>query len=602
VSLDDYKNAIADEIVKRFDNDYAPYHDAFVPDWERYYYDYIGKWQTGKEPKEDWRTKEYFKFTKVKVLAAASQMISAANANSERVGTKPRDGNVEAARLMKDTINEQFERCQFQEILATAIMDVLMYGTCYIQAPAVSDVIRRRWKRSINPMGLLNGSGTFDWKAEEQVCRYPWAYNRSVYEMYPHPYASTPQDGEGFIHSTLLSKYDLSELMKKSRFDQAVIAELLRAGEEGTTAQDGVDNRKAARGYTGGVRKGYQLIFYTGKIDGQTLYDGGMQEFKDIAGYQEVWCWVIKHSLGNFLIKSERSPLSVNPRPWHSSVFERVPYEATGVGVCENMSSPAAMLQGGTRMFFDAKKLAMPMLAVNQQMLSNPSTKLVISPFKVWAFKGGDIRNAITSIQFTDVSANILQMIEFAERIADEITGIPKWQSGSANTKDYNKTAAGMSMIMSAQGQLMRTAVEGLDAMVRNIAVAFYDWNMEHNPEIRIKGDMDITTNGMAQTMQKEVMATKLLQLLSFVVNPANLQNPFALKMLRMIGDNMGIKDVDSVLPSPEQLMAPPPIPPGISVPPGAPGPPPMAGPPMGPGGPPPMRPPQPMPMVGGPR
>lgn len=557
---DEIKSAIADEVVKIADGKFSDFHDAMVPTWMNYYNDYIGKHVTGKEPKEAWRARSYFKFTKVKILSAASQIISAANANSERVSTKARDGNEAAAARMKDKINRQFEACRMNEKIAIAAMDGLLYGTFYLQAPAAITRMEKRWVQRSVMQRVMAGLRQLSvvvprWDADFMAQRSPVVYNRNIFEMYPDPFATGPDDGEGIIHRPFISKHFLADLRNKKGFDQEAIDLLIKAGpsESSSNGRDGVEEKLSTRGYSSSNRSGYDLIFFTGKFPADSLRDNGIPGFEDTYGYIEMWAWVVKHSLGNFLLKCIPSPLSGKGRPFHSSVFERVPYESQGVGVAENMKDIAELLNGGIRMFIDAKKLSMPQLAVNEQMLNLSGGKVTISPLKVWRFKSGDPRNAIVPIQFPDVSDGLITMIEMGERFADEITGIPKWTTG-VDSKMLNKTASGMGMIMQAQGQLMRSFVENIDGVVREIGEQFYDWNMDADGDENAKADMDIIVNGLSQVMAKDVLTSKMLQLLSYVVNPAVLQNPYAVKWLRMVGDNMGVKDVDSALPKPEEL------------------------------------------------
>jgi hypothetical protein len=77
---------------------------------------------------------------------------------------------------------------------------------------------------------------------------------------------------------------------------------------------------------------------------------------------------------------------------------------------------------------------------------------------------------------------------------------------------------------------------------------------MLYHPNHAIKGNMRISANGLSVLMQKDTMNQKLMQFISYIINPVIVQNPNAIKLLRMIGDNMGMKNVDDVLPTEDQM------------------------------------------------
>jgi len=559
----EFKNAIADCVVEKMGKDYQDFHDLHTTQRLDYYYDYIGKYKTGKEPTEGWRTKSYFKFTKVKILSAASQIISAANANTDRVSAKADDGNHEAALKMQDKINGQFEAAKLNEKISTAAMDMLMYGTFWLQAPSVTTIPQKKWVKKLNPMQSIIAAVTGKqaparYVAEFNEARVPTIYNRNIFEMYPYPYAMGCDDGEGIYHRPMLDQYALADLRNREGFDKEVIDFLLKAGPSAfSTYQDGVKEKMTARGFTGGDRIGYDLHFYTGKLDAKYLREANIPGYEDTYGYQEIWAWVVRHGTGNYLLKWAMAPLTGRVRPFHSGVFERVPYEAEGVGVAENMKDLSAILNGSIRLFMDAKKLALPMIAIDKTKAAFPGQIFKFEPLRVWQFKGNP-KEAIFPFAFPEAGVaadGLMTMIELAERYADEVTQIPKWTTG-IDSKMVNKTAHGISMLMSAQNQLMQTAVGNIDQVIRQIAETFYDYNMEHDPDPAIKGNMSIAINGLQAVMAKELMTKNLLQMISLVINPQVTQSPHALRMLRMVGDYMGIKDVDSNLPKPEVLEA----------------------------------------------
>jgi len=555
----DVSQVVADNLVERWEEEYVPFRNSVTETWMEIYYNYIGVYKDGVLPKdEEWRTKIFMKATKIKVLAAWSQMIQNLMNTTQLVNCEALDGNHAAAAGMQGEINSQLEIANIKEKLKICGLDDILYGNCYLQAPVKESENTVTWtadKMSQVLSTVLRKPDLVKWKAEVTPRDVLQIYNRNVFEMYPHPYTQGgPQSGEGVYHAAIISKHDLRDLRDKQGFDKTKIDKLLSAGED--SIEDDAQQRKhTARGYTDSTqqRKGYQLLFFSGQHDSEPLRSLGVNGFDKLYGYHEAMSWVIAHSSGNVLIKTAKSPLITIKRPFFSSQYERVPYESFGVGIGENMMDPQELINGALRLFIDAKKLALPQLGINKSRLA-PGQKLRFGLAKVWQVTTGNPKDFIYPFSLTDVSDGLLNLIEIADKIADEMSGFPKWTT-RGNQEHYTKTASGLGMLMNAQSQLLRGAIENFDDdLLEPIGKAFYEYNMLYHPNSNIKGNMRISANGLSALMEKDKMNTNLMQMLSYIINPVVVQNPNAVKLLRMVGGNMGIRNVDSILPSDDQL------------------------------------------------
>jgi hypothetical protein len=550
--------AVADDIVKKADGDYKQFRQEATRKWVDIYYNFIGQYRSSVIPKgEEWRTRIFVKATKVKVLASLAQFLRAKRTNDQMIETEALDGNEDAARRMKDKITKQLEECKFPEKLDTAGLDKILYGNCWVQAPVLSERDTGQWQPDsmFARLSAMLGRQVGAWKFSKGSETMPAALNRNVFEMYPYQYSEGPQGGEGVIHRPVLTVYDLMDLADRPGFDKQVIAELVRSGPDSISIDDGSLDKDAARGMTAGLREGYDLCFFTGKFDVQPLRESGMERWKDVYGYREIWAWVVKHSKGNKVLKLVASPTPRVKRPFYTSVYERVPYETLGVGIGENIMDSQELINGAVRLFVDAKKLALPQLAINKSKFT-PGQKLAFGLAKIWQFSGGDPKESIFPFSLTDVSDGLLTLVEFAERIADDITQQPKWTTGE-EAKFYNKTARGLGMLMNAQSQVSELSIENFDDdIIQPVGEAFYDYNMQFDPDQRIKANMRIKANGMSAVMQKDQLNQAIITILTFILNPAVMGSPYALRLLRMIAENAKIPNIDKIMPNPDEVQA----------------------------------------------
>lgn len=561
------KDELASLIVAKADK-YKEHKSALTERAIDIYYDYIGKVrkedfdiQKRVQKGKDWRTNIYPKFLKTKALAAWSQSIQSIMSNPNMIEVTAKDEtdseSVNNAPNMRDEMNSQFVGIDFSEKLKVGFLEKILYGSMFMEAPALQTVKIK--KAIIDAMGtmrnILTGTMAKAYKVTTEDNEFPTVLNRNWFEMYPAPYAADLQTGEGVVHRAFISEYELNDLMSIAGFNKKAIKTVLAEGKTTSPDDDRLQQKTQARNASNTTREGFDLITYHGKILLKDLVQFDKSYSKDASqktGYIEVKAWVVATGSGGHIIKLSKNLDVAGTRPFYSSVYERVPYELLGVGIGENIHDMAKLIRGAFNLFVDAKKLALPMIGVNSQK-KIPGMTFQFSPFKVWEFNG-DPKESVFPFNFPDISDGLIPLIELAERYADEITGIPKWTTGQ-DSKMLNKTATGISMLMNASSQLMRGAIVNLDDyIVEPIATEFYYWNLEHNKRKDIKGIYNISASGLSTLMQKETLNQQLMGLLSFVVNPAVLQNPYALKLLRIVGDNMGIKNVDSVLPKPEDL------------------------------------------------
>jgi hypothetical protein len=562
MDIEAVKDEIAKKIVDRA-KEYADAHQQFKQRATEIYYAFIGKFLSNEGPSEGegWKSKLYPKMMKPKILAAWSQYVQAATANKGMWEVEPRgintDRSSKAAKMMKQTMQEQADAGLMHEKLKSGALDKFLYGTLFWQAPVVEAQVQREWAVDMSSMknAFAYMGGKPVWKAKSVTQDMPSCLHRNYFEMYPWPYAGDPQRGEGVIHRPFLSSYELSSLRDEPGFDSAVIDELLSSGPESPPTTDRTDERMTTRGWMMSKnRKGFDLIFCSGRFGASDLK--GVPGFEDEKGrYAEILIWVVNHGkLGPKIIKLVANPIVGKYRPFMMSHYEQMPHEALGVGIGENSIDIAKGIGGSIRLFLDGKKMSLPQIGVNTRYFGGGTIEF--SPMKIWPFDGQKPSDVLFPMTLPDNTAGLIPLIEMLERFHDEITGIPKWTTG-VDSKMLNKTATGISMIMNASSQLIRGAIENMDDyIIGPTGERFYDWNMENNPDPDIKGAFIISASGISSLMQKETLNQQLMGLVSLVGNPAARQDPYMMRLIRMIGDGMGIKDVDAIMPDPDKMHA----------------------------------------------
>jgi len=177
------------------------------------------------------------------------------------------------------------------------------------------------------------------------------------------------------------------------------------------------------------------------------------------------------------------------------------------------MRDSQKMVNSSARLIIDNKALSgSGMIAVNRERIDTKLTKdLRIYPRKVWYLKGNYApKDAIDEILFKDITRGLVELMEMFERFSDEETGIPKYSSGQQDSF-LNKTAAGMSMLMTQANINLKAVVKNIDDYwIEPIVEDMADWFMQTTQGAR--GLFRVRATGAASLMAKEVMQERVAQ------------------------------------------------------------------------------------------
>ena len=144
-------------------------------------------------------------------------------------------------------------------------------------------------------------------------------------------------------------------------------------------------------------------------------------------------------------------------------------------------------------------------------------------------------------------------LFDKARVLADESSGLPSFSYGQTGVQGTGRTASGISMLMGAASNSIRTVVKNIDDyLIRPLGEALYAWNMQFDFDAEIKGDLEVRARGTESFMKNEVRSQRLISFLQIASNPV--LAPFAKfpYIMREIASTMDL-DVDKVTNNPEE-------------------------------------------------
>jgi hypothetical protein len=182
-----------------------------------------------------------------------------------------------------------------------------------------------------------------------------------------------------------------------------------------------------------------------------------------------------------------------------------------------------------------------------------PGQDLTVYPGKIFRRQGGAPGQAIFGTKFPNVSSENMMLFDKARVLSDESSGLPSYSYGQTGVMGTGRTASGISMLMGAASNAIRTVIKNMDDyMLRPMGEALFAFNMQFDFDPDIKGDLEIRARGTESFMKNEVRSQRLISFLQIASSPV--LAPFAKfpYIMREIAATMDL-DVEKVTNNPEE-------------------------------------------------
>ena len=453
-----------------------------------------------------------------------------------------------AAKKMEKKIKDQLEESSATKHLRHSVFECVLFGTAIMKGPFAVDKEYANWDEE----------GEYD----PIIKTIPKVEYTSVWDFYPDPDAFNIEDATYTIERHRLTRPQLRALKKRPFFRSKAIEEAIGYGEnysqewwedsiqDAETASDfGNDGHSAGSG-SGDVER-FEVLEFWGTID------------KDIASLQDleipekyinddeiqINCWVCNNQILRFVI----NPFTPKRIPYVASPYEINPYSFFGVGLAENMDDTQTLMNGFMRLAVDNAILSGNLLIEVDETNLAPGQDLTVYPGKIFRRQGGAPGQAIFGTKFPNVSSENMMLFDKARVLSDESSGLPSYSYGQTGVQGTGRTASGISMLMGAASNSIRTVIKNMDDyMLRPMGEAIFAFNMQFDFDPEIRGDLEVRARGTESFMKNEVRSQRLISFLQIASSPV--LAPFAKfpYIMREIAATMDL-DVDKVTNNPEE-------------------------------------------------
>jgi hypothetical protein len=475
--------------------------------------------------------------TRNKVRSARAKINDALFGNGEMPfdTTPAREDLAPFADVMEEILTDQMERMDFRTLLKTGVDTLATYGTGFIFGPFV---------RKEKHVETSAEGGSIKESTYEYDC--PYFELANTLDVFPDPEARRIEDGLGVFWVTLTSPHTIKGWKDEPGYKN--IDSALLAPDDNSA--EGSARSEQLRGNVEYWHKGERIKVarYFGKVPKHSLTQWNAQDdvhdtSKDPKDGELIDAIVIM--AGGVVIKVDEKPYAENYCPALRCVYEEVPHEIWGVGVAENNAPHQKVTNAAFRLFMEGKGLALLGTSTVDRSMFLPTEDFKKFPGKVYQTKPGlspeQRKNAIQFNVEPDVTGGWLDVIRVSENFSDDDTGINKYTQGD-DSKNLNKTAHGISMIMSAGSLPFKDVISNIDgAWVVSMVKSLIEWNLKYlevETVLKIHGEkqaqlwqgikdfgkssfMEWKATGTASFMQKEVLVGKIRAFSEFALgNP----------------------------------------------------------------------------------
>jgi hypothetical protein len=458
-------------------------------------------------------------------------LMEAAKKAEKRMAKKEAD---KAASFLDDKLTEG----GFYTALSEMIVDLPIFPFACVKGPVVRMESQLKWQ----PDGT---------KQIDQVPKLMW-YRVSPFDLYFSPGASSSQRATTYEHMRLM-RSEIYDLIQLPGYNEEAIREVLNIDAARLKSWTSLfETERADLERREDPNFSSENLFidcmeFTGYIDGKLLLDWGVaaKDIPDEAQQYYTTGWLVDQHVF-------KAQLSASPRqssPYYVTSFEKIPGSVTGNGLPEILNDIQDVANATLRSMVNNLSIASgPQVVIDDTRMAPGTDSDSIYPWKRWHVISDPLNNPSKPVDFYQPTSNAQELLtvykEF-NNMADEVSAIPRYLTGSQRTGGAASTASGLAMLMNNAGKMMQNVAANIDQdVIKRSLEDLYDIVMlsDHG---QLRGDEVIVVRGVTLAIKREQDRVRQLEFLSITANPLDAQivGPRGrASVLRSVAQNIGLE------------------------------------------------------------
>ena len=416
---------------------------------------------------------------------------------------KQRDIAEHKAQAAQERIDDWLTECQFHTELRKVIEDCSRLGTGVLKGPYPA-------KRTRNAMSKVNGAVAI----ERMVEIVPESRRIDPWNLFPDPSCGEDIHNGSFVFERdYLSSKQIRELIGQPGYLDDRIQGVLKEGPAKINVSED------ARRYLDDER--YEVWYFSGQLnqDDLLMLDQGYQARDDSGEFVNVLCTMINDRI----IKATESYLDSGDFCYDLVTWQRRVGMPWGIGIVKQISVPQRMVNGGVRNMSDNAALSSAPQIIRMRGVVDPADGVdEIVPRKVWWCDPNssvdDIRKAFMAIEIPTMQQELLNIIQFALQMAENVTGLPMLMQGNQGAAP--DTVGGMELLNNNANSVLRRVAKIFDDFITTPHIRrYYEWILLYGKEEE-KGDFIIDARGSSSLVDRDIQRRAILGMGQLVLNP----------------------------------------------------------------------------------
>lgn len=459
------------------------------------------------------------------------------------------------AKRMEDAIDDVFVQGQWYEAMGEMIGDLVCLPAAFIKGPVIQQQKNIRWDQDV--------TGQFVPMADGELT--PTFYSPSPLDIYPAPNSRGIEDGYLLERLTLrraaiykmkgVPGYDsdaidraLEDYQHSGHSENIAGEEVRRDLENSTSWSLSPDNTIDAMEFHGNVR-------------GEWLIEWGVSEARipDPAKEYDISCLKI----GRYVVRCVLNTDPLGRKPYMMAHYDSIKNQFWGRGMVRLIRDLQDMCNATARAMVNNLSIASgPLVETEVDRLAEGEDVTQIYPWRVFQTKAATTNSPSPAIRFyqpDDNTDKLMEVYEYFSRLADNYSGIPRFEQGLNTTSGAAGTASGLAMLMNASSRQIKRVIASIDNMIVGSAERVHTYLMLYGAVQEIKGDVELRARGAASLVAREQLQVRRNQFLEATMNPMDakiLGIEGRAELLRQAVRTLDMDPDDGIIPTEDELRA----------------------------------------------
>ena len=357
------------------------------------------------------------------------------------------------------------------------------------------------------------------------------------WNFYPDPSCGESiHNGSYTWEREYVSARQLKDMIDMPGYDRA---EILAALKEGAAS---AVERQSSDGATMKQEDQFEMWIFYGQCDADDLEAYGV-ESEDETPKASAMAVIVNDRL----VKVALNVMDTGDFPYDVLAWQRRPGMPWGTGVSRQLRTVQRVLNGACRAMMDNSGLtASPQIVIGNGV-TPADGNYTLRGGKIWRLNPDsgvtDVRAAFSAFVPPSVQAEMMNIINWAMKMAEDTTGLPAMLQGIRG--DAPDTLGGMQMQNNNATSVLRRLAKRFDDYITEPHIQrYYDWMMQHSERDDIKGDFKIDVRASSALVERDAQQQFLMTLLQVSANPVYELDPAKLATELLKGQRLDPKQI----------------------------------------------------------